>query len=218
MKENAKGRIAQLRKQLAELKTRAPDADLSNVESLIAQADEKLTSGDVAEAYRLSVEADTTYSDAKKELKLAIGAICFESVECETANCQNKVCCKVGEICCDKDANCDEDERCDTDRSYCVSAGDEEKDMTFQERIIEVLTDPLQLISIIAAIVVGLGFGIYQLKGRIEEKKTEERYEHMAETVEQMQQAQYYQGPGGQWEQQPQQWDPPKGGWGPPGQ
>ena len=90
--------------------------------------------------------------------------------------------------------------------------------MTFQERIIEVLTDPLQLISIIAAIVVGLGFGIYQLKGRIEEKKTEERYEHMAETVEQMQQAQYYQGPGGQWEQQPQQWDPPKGGWGPPGQ
>lgn len=43
-------------------------------------------------------------------------------------------------------------------------------------------------------------------------------FEHMAETVEQMQQAQYYQGPGGQWEQQPQQWQPPKGGWGGPPQ
>ena len=54
--------------------------------------------------------------------------------------------------------------------------------------------------TIVAAIVVGLGFGFYQLRGRIQEKKDEERFEHKAEQVEQMQQQQY-QTPGGQWQQ-----------------
>ena len=73
--------------------------------------------------------------------------------------------------------------------------------MTLEERIAEVLTDPLQLVTIIAAIVVGLGFGLYQLRSRITEKKDKERFEHMAEQVQQMQQTKYHQGPGGQWEQ-----------------
>ena len=214
MKESAEERIEQIEKLLVELQERAPDADLSSVESLIAQANEKLASGDVAEAYRLSVEAGTTFTEAKKEVTLAIGAVCFEDAECETGNCQNKVCCKAGEMCCDKDALCKEEQRCDTERSYCVWK--EEAPQSMQERILDILTDPETIVTIVAAAVVGLGFGLYQLRGRIAEKKAEERFEHMAETVEQLQQTQYYQGPGGQWEHQPRQWQSPQGGWRPP--
>lgn len=215
--KGAEARIAELLAKIDKLKQESPEVEFSSVELLITQANEKLSAGEFVEAHQLSVEAMSALDEAQRSITLPIGGTCFENVECETVNCQNKICCKAGKTCCDKDAHCDEDEVCDTDRSYCVSKEDEGKDMSLQERIVEVLTDPIQLVTIVAAIVVGLGFGLYQLKGRIEEKKTEDRYERMAEQVEQMQQAQYYQGPGGQMQQTPGfEQNLPQQGWGQP--
>ena len=208
MKADAETRLKDLKAKLSELKTRSPVLEVTTVESVIAQAEEKLLAGDFSEAYRLSVEAGTAFTDAKKKLKLAIGKLCFENSECDTGNCQNKICCKAGKTCCDKNAHCDEGEVCDTERSFCVSEGDDREEMTAQERIADALTDPGTVMSIVAAAVLGVGFGLYQLKGRIEEKKAQEKVGHLEHQVQQMQ---YYGGQGGQWQQPQQGWDKPPG-------
>jgi translation elongation factor EF-1beta len=58
---------------------------------------------------------------------------------------------------------------------------------TFQERVLETLRDPMTLFSIVAAVVVGVGFGIYQLRERIREKKKEARLDRVADEVERTQ-------------------------------
>lgn len=208
--EKARERLAELQAQVVTVRQDAPEVELATVETLISQANEKLMAGDYAEAYRLSVDAMSTLEEVRKGITKPIGEACTENAECETGNCQNRVCCKPGELCCSSDAHCKEDQRCNTDRSYCVSKGDEKAGMTLQERIADALTDPQQLVAIVAAIVVGLGFGLYQLRGRIWEAKREKELNALQHQVQQMQ----YQGPGGQWQQPPQQWKPPQGGWG----
>lgn len=210
--KEAEARIAELQAQIDKLKQGSPDVELATVETLIAQANEKLTDGELDEAYRLSVEAMSAMEGVRKAIKRSIGEACTENAECETVNCQNKLCCIAGEVCCSLEAHCRGDQRCDTERFYCVLKDDDEEAMTLQGRLAEALTDPQQLVTIVAAIVLGLGLGIYQLRGRLWEEKREKEFNTLQRQVRQMQQ---YPGPGGQWQQQqPQQWQPPEGGWG----
>ena len=203
MRAGAEGRLNELRVRLSELKTRAPELEVTAFESLITRANEKLSAGDVAEAYRLSVEAGTALDEVRRKLRLAIGELCFEDSECETGNCQNGVCCKVGEVCCSRDAHCREDQHCDTERSYCTSRDNEREGMTPQEHIVDKLTNPETVISLVAAVVLGVGFGLYKLRGRIKERRAEDRFEHIAEQVEHMEQTQHFQAPAGQWQRPP---------------
>lgn len=63
--------------------------------------------------------------------------------------------------------------------------------------------NPEKIVTIVCTIVAGLGFGLYQLKNKIQESKEDKKgLGDWQQQIDQMQQqAQYYRGPGGQWQQ-----------------
>ena len=223
LKLEAEEQLAQARKLVSELKAKDfADLDTKSIDILISEAVKKSEAGDHAGALKVALDAVKAAEEEKDNVKLPIGGSCSENSECDTGNCQNKVCCKAGETCCDNDAHCKGEEMCDMARLYCVSKG--ERKQTIQERLMDMATDPEKLVTVIGAIVVGIGVGIQQLRSRGDEKKKEQEFAAMQQwQQQQQQQPQYYQGAGGQWQQYPQQgqqWGQQPGGgqWGPPGQ
>ena len=181
-------------------RAREQHLDTLAIDDLLTEAQRELDGGNSALAYKLAIQART---EAEKELaavKKDPGEPCRANDECGTTNCNN-VCCTAGHICCTKDADCMVDEFCDVERFYCSEVEEGERALTVQERLIEIMDNPIELISVVAAIVGGVGFGIYQLRSRISEDKEHDEEQRKLEELQRWQQQQQQQA------QQPQQWD-----------
>ena len=220
--EEATKKLTTLQSDIEEIRKRAPDLSLTSVESLITQANEKLSSGKFTDAYKLVLDARSELEKAKKKISLGIGVICFEDLDCESGNCKNKICCQAGERCCSKLAHCKKDEVCEPERFFCITSEEEDEKKSVQDRILgkvlEILNDPMQLITVIGAVVLGVGVGVLKLRSKLQEEEKEKELEAMRlQMQQQQQQPQYYQGPGGQWYQMPPGYDKQspqgQGGW-----
>ena len=229
LREEAAEQLDQAMKLIEELKEKAPDLDTSTIETLLTEAQQKLDANDFSAAYKVALDAVKQAEDEKKKVKYTIGQECAADEECKTGNCGNGVCCMAGKVCCTKPGQCDVGESCEVERNYCVPEEKEERPLTARERVLDILSSPEQLLTIVAAIVGGVGFGLYQIVSNIQDKKEKKKLEAMQQQWQAQQQQQFYGGPGGQWQapggyqqsQQYQQWGQQPGGqqWGrPPGQ
>lgn len=158
MRADMEAQLTEMKANLETLKKSAPGPELDSVESLITMANEKLSSGEIAEAYNLSMEAKSSLDAVKKDLKLAIGEICFEDSECEMGNCQNEVCCQAGERCCSQDIHCRGGEVCDMGQSHCIHIGEREGTSSGGDST----TNTGTLITVIGAIFAGAGFALFR--------------------------------------------------------
>ena len=227
LREEAAEQLDQARKLIEELKEKAPDLDTSTIETLLTEAQQKLDANDFSAAYKVALDAVKQAEDEKKNVKYDIGQECAADEECKTGNCGNGVCCMAGKVCCTKPGQCDVGENCDIERKYCVPEEKEERPLTARDRVLDILSSPEQLLTIVAAVVGGVGFGLYQIISNIQDRKEKKKLEAMQQQWQAQQQQQFYGGPGGQWQtpggyqQQYQQWGQQPGGqqWGrPPGQ
>lgn len=225
LREEAAEQLDQAMKLIEELKEKAPDLDTSTIETLITEAQQKLDANDFSAAYKVALDAVKQAEDEKKNVKYTIGQECAADEECKTGNCGNSVCCMAGKVCCTKAGQCDVGESCDIERNYCVPEVKEERQRTGKEMVMDILSSPEQLLTIVAAIVGGVGFGLYQIVSNIQDRKEKKKLEDMQQqwqAQQQWQQQQFYGGPGGQWQsppgyqQQQQQWGQQPGGqqWG----
>lgn len=55
------------------------------------------------------------------KLKGSAGDKCFLNSDCVVENCQNGLCCALGETCCFDDNECEGSGKCDGEKHYCIS-------------------------------------------------------------------------------------------------